>query len=245
MTQPVHYELHSGVARITLDDGKVNAMSLATLEALHSALDRAAADEAVVLLSSGRERIFSAGFDLKVFAGGDPGAVRAMVRSGAELALKLLGHPAPVVAVCSGDAFPMGAFLLLASDIRIGVEGSYRIGLNEVAIGIAVPSFALALARHRLTPAWLDRTALMGEMFSPPDAVTAGFLDRLVAPADIEAEVARSLDQALRIHRASHAIVKSRLRGATMSAMRHAIATEPAPHVNGARAAAPAVAEVG
>lgn len=226
MNQPVGYELEGGVARITLDDGKVNAMSLSTLEALHAAIDRAAADDAVVLLTSGRDRIFSAGFDLKVFAAGDPEASLAMVRSGAELALKLLGHPAPVVTVCAGEAYPMGAFLLLASDVRIGVAGPHRIGLNEVTIGIAVPSFALALCRYRLTPAWLDRTAVMGEMYALGDAVAAGFLDRVVTPAALEAEVARSLEHALRIHRAPHAVVKSRLRQATMTAMRDAIDAE-------------------
>jgi enoyl-CoA hydratase len=237
LSQPVRYELEGGVARITLDDGKVNAMSLSTLEALHSAFDRAAADDAVVLLTSGRERIFSAGFDLKVFAAGNPEASLAMVRAGAELALKLLGHPAPVVTVCAGDAYPMGAFLILASDVRIGVAGPHRIGFNEVAIGIAVPSFALALGRYRLAPAWLDRTAVMGEMYSFSDAVTAGFLDRLVAPADFEAEVSKSLDHALRIHRGPHAVVKSRLRQPTMKAMREAIDAELTLEAYGGRAA--------
>lgn len=243
MNEPVHYEYRAGVARITLDDGKVNAMSLAMLEALHAALDRAAGDRAVVLLRSGRERIFSAGFDLKVFASGDAATSLAMVRAGAELALKLLGHPAPVVTVCAGDAYPMGAFLLLASDVRIGVDGPHRIGFNEVAIGIAVPSFALALGRYRLTPAWLDRTALTGEMYTLDDAVAAGFLDRVVAPPELEVEVARSLDQVLRIDRASHSLVKSRLRRATIAAMRDAIDAELTIEAYSARAARPAAAE--
>src|SRR5262249_3464405 len=153
----IHYQLEAGVARIAIDDGKVNAMSLPMLQALDAAFDRAARDEAMVLLRSTRPGIFSAGFDLKVFAANDARASVAMVRAGAELALRVLSFPAPVLAVCEGHAFPMGAFLLLASDIRIGLDGPFKIGLNEVAIGIPVPSFALELARQRLAPAYLTR----------------------------------------------------------------------------------------
>lgn len=226
MSQLVSYDLSDGVARIRMDDGKLNVMTPAMLAALHAAFDRAAADAAIVLFSSGRAGIFSAGFDLKVFAANDPEASSAMVTAGAELAAKLLAHPAPVVTVCQGHAYPMGAFLVLASDIRIGVAGPHRIGFNEVAIGIPVPSFALALGRYRLAPAWLDRTAVTGEMLGFEDAREAGFFDRLVGPEAVEAAVAEALAVARRVHRPSHVMVKRRLRGPTLEAMRAAIAAE-------------------
>jgi enoyl-CoA hydratase len=226
MADLVSYELSDGVARIGMDDGKVNVMSLSMLEALHAAFDRAAADSAVTVLSSRRKGIFTAGFDLKVFAANDTRGSVAMVKAGAELALKLFSFPYPVVSVCEGHAFPMGAFLLLGSDIRIGAASDYKVGLNEVAIGIPVPSFALELARARLHPAWLNRTATTGEMFGPHDAVTAGFLDRVVPDSDIEA-VATSFATSLKqVHMPSHAIVKQRLRGAAFAAIQAAIDSE-------------------
>jgi enoyl-CoA hydratase len=196
------------------------------LNELHAAFDRAAADDATVLLRSGREGIFSAGFDLKVFASGNADAMFEMGRSGAELALKLCAYPGSIVTVCSGHAFPMGAFLILASDIRIGVEGPYRIGFNEVTIGLPVPGFALELGRHRLAPAWLYRTAAPGAMFSLADSVAGGFLDQVVPEADLEAAVEQALEAAARVHKPAQQIVKRRLRGEMMRAMRKSIDDE-------------------
>src|SRR5262249_14937277 len=116
----VNYVCIDGIARITMDDGKVNVMSMDMLDELDRALDRAQSDGAAVLLRSSRAGIFSAGFDLKVFAANDPARSLAMVRAGAELALKLLTFPNPTIGVMEGHAFPMGAFLLLACDFRIG-----------------------------------------------------------------------------------------------------------------------------
>lgn len=227
MSQLANYELSDGVARITMDDGKVNAMSLAMLETLHGAFDRAAREEAqIVVLRSARPGIFSAGFDLKVFASGDAAASVAMVRAGAELALKLLSFGAPVVSVCAGHAFPMGAFLILASDVRIAADAPYRIGFNEVAIGIAVPTFALEIGRQRLTPATLSRTAATGEMFALRDAAPLGFFDHLVAEHEMDAAVARAVAGLKQIHLPSHALTKRRLRAGAIAAVRAAIDAE-------------------
>ena len=109
MSEPVSYHLEDGIAALGMDDGKVNAMSIAMLESLHAAFDRAEADRAVVLLS-GREGIFSDGFDLKVFPQG-PGPTVKMLRLGATLAERILSFPFPVVTACPGHAYPAGAFL--------------------------------------------------------------------------------------------------------------------------------------
>lgn len=226
MSSPVGYELRDGVAWITMDDGKANIMSLDMLEALHAAFDRAAGDQAVVVLRSGRPGVFSAGFDLKVFAARDVEGSVSMVTTGAKLALKLLSFPTPVVSVCAGHAYPMGAFLLLGSDLRIGTDDDYGIGYNEVAVGIPVPTFALELGRARLHPAWLNRSATTGEMYGPRDAVAAGFLDRVVPAAGLEAVVTEAVNALKRIHLPSHASVKQRLRASAVASMRAAIDRE-------------------
>lgn len=225
MTGLVDYNEHDGFACIAMDDGKLNVMSLAMLQALHEAFDRAATAGLPVVLR-GREGVFSAGFDMKVFAAADLEGSHAMVRAGAELALKLLQFETPVLALCTGHAYPMGAFLLLAADVRIGVEGTYRMGLNEVAIGIAVPSFGLELARQRLTPAALARTALTGALFSPAEAVDAGLLDQVVSASGLDAAAAEARAAIAAIHLPSHAAVKQRLRGSAIAAVRAAIDAE-------------------
>jgi enoyl-CoA hydratase len=125
-----------------------------------------------------------------------------------------------------GHAFPMGTFLLLACDVRLGARGRHRMGLNEVAIGIAPPSFAIELARSRVHPAWLSRTATLGEMYEPEAAMTAGFLDRVVAPDAIDDTLEEIIAALRAIHKPSHATAKKRLRQPAMDAMRAAIDRE-------------------
>jgi enoyl-CoA hydratase len=226
MNQMVGYACAEGIARITMDDDKLNVMSLAMLEALQAAFDRAEKDQAVVILRSGRPNVFTAGFDLKVFAANDAPGGYAMVKAGGELALRLLSFPTPVLGVMEGHAFPMGTFLLLASDVRVAAMGPHRMGLNEVAIGIAPPGFAVEIARSRIHPAWLSRTVTTGEMFEPEDAVTAGFLDRVIAPDELEKEVNAIADALRKLHMPSHLTAKRRLRAGVIEAMRRAIDSE-------------------
>ena len=226
MPKGVTYELKDGVARIGLDDGKVNVMSTTMLGEIGAAFDRAEREAGIVVLRSARPGIFSAGFDLKVFASGDAAKSLDMVRAGAELALRLMSFPHPIIGVMQGHAFPMGTFLLLACDVRLGARGPHRMGLNEVAISIAPPSFAIELARSRLHPAWLSRTATLGEMYEPDEALTAGFLDRVVAPEAIDDNLEEIIAALRAIHKPSHATAKTRLRQSAMDAMRAAIDRE-------------------
>lgn len=226
MPNGVSYELKDGVARIVLDDGKVNVMSTTMLGQIGAAFARAEEEAETVVLRSGRPGIFSAGFDLKVFASGDAAQSLEMVRAGAELSLRLMSFPHPTIGVMEGHAFPMGTFLLLACDVRLGAHGPHRMGLNEVAIGIAPPSFAIELARSRLHPAWLSRTATLGEMYEPEEALTAGFLDRVVAPEAIDTALEGIVADLRAVHKPSHAIAKRRLRQPAMDAMRTAIERE-------------------
>jgi enoyl-CoA hydratase len=226
MSDLVTYRLEDAVATITMDDGKVNVMSTAMLRALDAACDRAQADKAIIVLRSARTGIFSAGFDLKVFATQDAQRSLEMVKAGAELALRLMSYPFPTIGLMEGHAFPMGTFLLLACDVRIGTAGTSRMGLNEVAIGISPPGFAIELARSRVHPAWLSRTVTLGEMFEPDEAVVAGFLDRVIPANDVEQALKDVVAGLRNLHMPSHALAKQRLRHAAMAAMREAIDRE-------------------
>src|SRR5262245_43554131 len=130
------YELRDGIATISMDDGKSNVLSVGMFTEINRALDRATTDRAVVVLS-GREGVFSAGFDLRVLGAGGTDAY-TMVRTGFELAERLLSLPVPVVIACTGHAIAMGAFLLLSGAYRVGVAGPYRIGAKAVALRTTV-----------------------------------------------------------------------------------------------------------
>lgn len=221
MTGPVRYELRDSIATITLDDGKRNALSLEAFAALGAAFDRARADRAVVLLT-GREGVFSAGFDLAVMRAGGA-ATAALVRTGFELAERILAFPGPVVIACTGHAIAMGAFLVLAGDYRIGALGPYKLGANEVAIGIPLPHFAIELCRQKLSPRHFHRAVVLSEMCAPEDAVAAGFLDRAVPAADL-ADAARETAARLATLNADvHATSKLRARAPALRAIRAAI----------------------
>ena len=219
----VTYSLEGGIAGIQMDDGKVNAMSIPLLTALHEAFDRAELDRAVVVLS-GREGIFSAGFDLGTFSLGRSHALK-MLRLGATLAERVLSFPLPVVAACTGHAYPMGAFLLLAADRRIGCDGDFRLGLNEVAIAMTLPHFAVEIARQRLAPAYFHR-CVTGDLYGPQEAVTAGFLDEVVAPAALEGRARRVAEGLRAIDFDAHAATKQRVRAQALAALRDAIDSE-------------------
>jgi len=223
MNDLLSYTLESGIATLTMDDGKVNAMSIPMLEALHAAFERAERDAAVVLLT-GREGIFSAGFDLTVFSQGREPTLK-MLRLGATLCERILAFPYPVVTGCTGHAYPAGAFLMLSADRRIGSEGPFRIGMNEVAIGLTLPAFAVEVARHRLAPAYFQRS-VTGDMYDPTEAVTAGFLDELV-PAARLAERCREVATGLcGIDFEAHRGSKSKVRAECLAALRGAIDAE-------------------
>jgi enoyl-CoA hydratase len=183
MSGLVTYQLEDSIATIVMDDGKVNAISPQMTRALNEALDRALADQTVVLLT-GRTGVFSAGFDLSVLRGGGEDA-KNMVRAGFELAERVLLFPAPVVIECSGHAVAMGAFLLLSGDVRIGAAGQFKIGANEVAIGLTMLRFGIEICRQRLAPAHFNRAVINSEMYSPDQAAVAGFLDRIVPATDL------------------------------------------------------------
>jgi enoyl-CoA hydratase/carnithine racemase len=221
MSSPATYELKDSVATITMDDGKVNALSVAMLSALNDALDRAVADRAVVVLT-GRAGTFSAGFDLKTLtAGGDD--AQKMVTMGFELAHRMLSFPTPIVVACNGHAIAMGVFLLLAADYRIGVDGPFKIGANEVAIGITMPYFGIEICRQRLAPAHFNRAVIFSEMYSPTDAVPAGFLDKVVPEADLRNEAKKFATALTKLNMTAHAASKLRLRDQTLKAIRGAI----------------------
>jgi enoyl-CoA hydratase len=217
----VSYQCDDTIATITIDDGKVNALSFAVLAELNAALSRAEQDDAVVILA-GRDGVFSAGFELPVLRAGGPDAL-AMLRAGFELAARLLAFPRPVVITCTGHAVAMGVFLLLCGDYRVGAAGPYKITANEVAIGLTMPRAAVEICRQRLTPAHFNRAVVLAETFSPADAVAAGFLDRTVEASSVH-EVARGVAaQAAALDRSAHAATKLRARAQALSAIRSAI----------------------
>jgi enoyl-CoA hydratase len=221
MPAPVTYRLEDSIATITMDDGKVNALSLELLSEINRAFDRAAEDRAVVLLA-GRPGVFSAGFDLGVLRAGGTQA-NDMVRAGFELAERMLAFPAPVVMECTGHALAMGMFLLLSGDYRVGAVADHKIGATEVALGITMPWFGVEICRQRLTPAYFNRAVISAEIFMAEEAVTGGFLDRVVPAEDLHAVAQAKAVELSKLDIETYAATKLRAREQSLKAIRAAI----------------------
>jgi enoyl-CoA hydratase len=206
------------VAVIQLDDGKANAISHEVIGLFHTALDRSL-DEAEAVAIIGRPGRFSAGFDLAVMTAGDQ-PMQELVLAGAELLLRVYGHPQSVVAGCTGHALAGGAILLMAADTRIGAEGDFRIGLNEVGIGMALPTFAVELARDRISSAELTAATVQARVYGPQDAVTAGYLDAVVSADEVAAAAVAEARRLGDLRRGAVAQTKKRLRSATLQRIR-------------------------
>ncbi|KAA0695833.1 crotonase/enoyl-CoA hydratase family protein [Halopseudomonas laoshanensis] len=214
MSELVSYSFSDGVARLSLSNGKVNAISPAVIEAFNEALDQAEKDKAVVVIS-GQPGILSGGYDLKVMTSGAD-AAKALVASGSTLARRMLSHPYPVVVACTGHAVAKGAFILLSADYRIGVEGPFKIGLNEVAIGMTMHHVGIELARARLTNSAFNRSVINAEMFDPADAVHAGFLDKVVPAEELEAKAMEMATQLTKLNMSAHRNTKLKTRKALL-----------------------------
>lgn len=179
-----------GAHHIQMDDGKVNALNKDKLDALVAALAECAKEQAPVAIR-GRKGIWSAGFDLKGFAAG-PETALAQLQAGKDAILAILRHPAPVVTVCEGHAYPMGAFLMLAADKAIGTEGDFVCGMNESAIGMALPIYPMILGAARLSP-FGRKAVATSQMFAPHEAREVGYFDEVFAPEEVEEALAKTL----------------------------------------------------
>lgn len=183
MSEVVSCQISNNVATITIQNGKVNAISHQVIDELNLALDQAEQQNSVVVLT-GQPGMLSGGYDLKVMRESMDAAME-LVQKGSTLARRMLAFPFPVLVACSGHAVAKGAFLLLAGDYRVGVDGDFKIGLNEVAIGMTMHHAGVELARGRLAPVFFNRSVILAEMVSPQEAVTAGFLDKVVSEAEL------------------------------------------------------------
>ena len=129
--------------------------------------------------------------------------------------MRIYTHPQPTVAAVTGHALAAGGLLCLVCDTRIGAaDVPAKLGLNETAIGMAMPWYGVRLAEARLSKRHLQRALLQSEIYDMAGAVDAGYLDEVVAADAVEKtaiERARTLGS---LPAAAYAATKGRLRGA-------------------------------
>ena len=221
MNEFVTYTSAENYAIITINNGKANAISHEVVAGLNACLDTAEAENKVVILT-GKSGIFSAGFDLKVMTA-SPESAKELVTKGSKLSLRMLSFPQPIIAACSGHAIAKGAFLLLSVDYRIGVEGDFKIGLNEVMIGMTMHNAGIAIAKARLSEVYLNRSVNNAEIYNSKQAVTAGFLDSIVSEDQLLPAAIKVAEMSAKLNKKAHAETKLKVRKLHLEALENAI----------------------
>ncbi len=210
------------------DDGGVNTVGHDAVVALNQALDQAE-EASLPLVIIGRDGVLSAGFDLSVFAEG-PEAMFGLTLSGANVLQRMVDSPVPVIVGSPGHAVAMGAMMLLAADVRVGVDTiagkpdkKIKIGLNEVAIGMTLPHFAMTVAADRISKRHFTRATAFAQLYTSSEALDAGFLDEVVAPGDLDATVLGMAQMAAGLPMANFSGTKRRLRADVSTALAQAM----------------------
>jgi enoyl-CoA hydratase len=180
-----------GVRKLILDHAPANAENDELLAELAAAAAAAGADEAVrAVVLTGAGKFFCGGFDLSTAQGGNQ-KLAVLGENFRAAHLELLSIPKPVVAAVNGHAIAGGLVLVLACDYRLGLDGSYKIGLNEVTIGASFPKVAFEIVRLRLTNQRASELMLGGALYPAKEALRLGVVDELFPAETFEATVLR------------------------------------------------------
>ena len=221
MNEVVQYQSEENYVLITINNGKVNAISHEVIDGLNAAFDKAESAQKIIILT-GQQGIFSAGFDLKTIAKSAESAKELIIK-GFKISLRMLSFPKPIIIACNGHAIAKGGFILLYADYRIGVQGDYKIGLNEVQIGMTMPYTGIEIAKARLSSLFLERSINNAELFTPADAVHAGFLDKIVAEEALIPTAIHAATLFTKLNAKAHAETKIRLRATYLENIKKAI----------------------
>ncbi len=213
----VSVDVENNVLTITLNNGKVNAISHQVISEINTALDQAENEKSVVILT-GQAGIFSGGYDLKTMKTSSDSAI-SLVTEGSKLARRMLAFPTPLIAACTGHAVAKGAFLLLSCDYRIGCAGDFKIGLNEVAIGMTMHNAGIDIARNRIPSNYLTRSVINAELFAPQTAILAGFLDQVVDESQLMSTAQAVAKQMLTLNMSAYHGTKLKERQAILAAL--------------------------
>lgn len=185
-----------GVRLLILDRPPANAITLELLNDLTVALHEAREDDQVrAVVLTGEGRFLSAGLDLRggidFAAAISAGATADPFAALRDCLLTFLSFPKPSIAMLGGHAIAGGLILVLACDYRLGLDGEYRIGLNEVEIGASFPKAAFEIVRLRLTHEQASELLLGAAIYPAKQSVRLGVVDELIPADSFEATVMR------------------------------------------------------
>ena len=222
MSTPVQYTSKDAYVIITITNGKANAISHEVIDALNIGIQSSRTRKESCYFNGTTWYFFLLDMTLKSMTA-SPEAALELVTKGSMLSLRMLSFPFPVIIACGGHAIAKGAFLLLSADYRIGTEGDFKIGLNEVMIGMTMHHAGIEIAKARLAPIYFERSISNSEIYTPANAVTAGFLDRIVPEDHLMPTAIKIAEMFSNLNKKAHAETKLKVRKNYLNTLQQAI----------------------
>ena len=168
------------ISIIKLDDGKANAFSFEMLSQVNALLAQVQKDSGALVIT-GRDGLFSGGFDLKTLATGDMEKITMMVQLGYRLLLELYSFDRPIIAAVSGHAIALGLFVTCSADYRIAIDGQYVCQANEVRNNMDIPPQIMEILKARVNKNYFYPAVFHSDTYSVQDSIAVGYIDEVVS----------------------------------------------------------------
>ncbi len=210
----MEYKIEDGIAQITFDDGKVNAMDMAFWQQGLALLDQAQNDKAKAVILCGREGLFSAGVNFKIFSSLSPEQAVDAMNLYSRFINRIRLFPCPTIAQVTGSVFAGGLLVVLACDYIVALDGDYKLQMTESAIGLPLPSWCIDVCASKFSQPHLDQLALLAIPFTPTQAHNMGAVQALATnPQDLATLAYNSAVRLSKLGMTAFAITKKRIRG--------------------------------
>jgi enoyl-CoA hydratase/carnithine racemase len=173
------------VLEIKLARPPVNAFNDAMLSAIRDALAAAVRGPARALVLSGRPGMFSAGLDVPALLGKNAAEMHAFWQLFFDVQRQIAGCPLPIACAITGHSPAGGAVLAMYCDYRVMAQGGFKIGLNEVAVGIHPGPVIYGILRRVVGARRAELLLASARMLTPDEALAIGLVDELAPPEEV------------------------------------------------------------
>lgn len=204
---------HGEVLEVQLDRPPVNALNHTLVNELRTAVEQAPSKGARAIVLSGSPGMYSAGLDVPELLGHDRAAMSRFWQDFFDMLRAVAVSPIPVVAAITGHSPAGGAVIAIFCDHRIAAEGRFKLGLNEVQVGLPVPRVILGALVRLVGPRQAERLAVRGLLVSPQEALATGLVDQVVAPEQVLPAALAWCRETLALPPAAMDITRRSLRG--------------------------------
>lgn len=208
----IHREDRGDVTVLRMERGKVNAIDLELCTAFSTELDSLIKQNVRSVVLTAKGSTFSAGVDLVRLADGGRSYIEQFLPALTEALLKVFSFPRPIIAAINGHAIAGGFILACACDVRIVIEGSGRLGMPELLVGVPLPAIAMEVLRFAVPAPHLAQLAYFGQTVTPVEALRIGMVEEVVPEDRLLGHAFRTANQMAAIPDKPFEITKRELR---------------------------------